>query len=31
MLPFNLGKLCLHNSFDLYNVNDIFYLLKYLL
>ena len=24
------GKLCLHNSFDLYTVNDVFYLHKYL-
>ena len=24
------GKLCLHNLFDLYTVNDIFYLHKYL-
>ena len=24
------GKLCIHNSFDLYTVNDVFYLHKYL-
>ena len=24
------GKLCLHNSFDLYTVNDVFYLHNYL-